>query len=153
MPKNKKPHRENQEFRFFVFFVFLPPPLPAALPPGQNTKKPIKHTKKPGPQVFCFFGVLICNRLVNKYANDPTRQNEKDKDFGDNMAFFGKWLFFLTFFFAFSYIIYKIVEGTPWQSHLHDWMDLIIRWLHIIFGIAWIGASFYFVFLEFYQIK
>ena len=25
-----------------------------------------------------------------------------------------------------------------------DWIDLIVRWIHIIVGIAWIGTSFYF---------
>ena len=29
-----------------------------------------------------------------------------------------------------------------------DWVGLIIRWLHVITGIAWIGSSFYFIFLD-----
>ena len=29
-----------------------------------------------------------------------------------------------------------------------DWLNLLIRWLHVITGIAWIGASFYFVWLD-----
>ncbi len=29
-----------------------------------------------------------------------------------------------------------------------DWLHLILRWLHIIAGIAWIGASFYFIWLN-----
>ena len=29
-----------------------------------------------------------------------------------------------------------------------DWLNLIFRWLHIIAGIAWIGSSFYFIFLD-----
>ena len=28
------------------------------------------------------------------------------------------------------------------------WISLILRWLHVITGIAWIGASFYFVWLD-----
>jgi len=31
---------------------------------------------------------------------------------------------------------------------LIDWSELLIRWLHIIAGIAWIGSSFYFVHLD-----
>ena len=31
---------------------------------------------------------------------------------------------------------------------LLDWLDLIIRWIHIIVGIAWIGTSFYFNWLD-----
>lgn len=33
-------------------------------------------------------------------------------------------------------------------AHLIDWFNLTIRWLHVIVGVAWIGASFYFVWLE-----
>ena len=31
---------------------------------------------------------------------------------------------------------------------LFDWLDLIVRWIHIIVGIAWIGTSFYFNWLD-----
>ncbi|MFG0380742.1 urate hydroxylase PuuD [Pseudomonas sp. zbq_18] len=34
------------------------------------------------------------------------------------------------------------------DAHLTEWLNLGIRWLHMITGIAWIGASFYFVWLE-----
>lgn len=43
---------------------------------------------------------------------------------------------------------YILVEGTPLESHLMEWLNIVIRLMHITFGIAWIGASFYFVFLE-----
>ncbi|MYN04948.1 hypothetical protein GTP41_22900 [Pseudoduganella sp. DS3] len=29
-----------------------------------------------------------------------------------------------------------------------EWLNLLVRWLHLITGIAWIGASFYFVWLD-----
>jgi len=32
--------------------------------------------------------------------------------------------------------------------YLLDWLALLLRWLHLIAGIAWIGASFYFVWLD-----
>src|SRR6478752_3233709 len=43
---------------------------------------------------------------------------------------------------------YILVAGTPLESHLMEWLNIVIRLMHITFGIAWIGASFYFVFLE-----
>lgn len=43
---------------------------------------------------------------------------------------------------------YLMVRGTPWEAHLMEWLNIIIRVMHFTFGIAWIGASFYFVFLE-----
>ena len=33
-------------------------------------------------------------------------------------------------------------------AHLHDWLNLLLRWAHFITGVAWIGASFYFNWLE-----
>ena len=34
------------------------------------------------------------------------------------------------------------------EAYLLDWANLLIRWLHLITGVAWIGASFYFVMLD-----
>ena len=34
------------------------------------------------------------------------------------------------------------------DAYLLDWANLLLRWLHLITGIAWIGSSFYFVFLD-----
>ncbi|MAF87466.1 MAG: hypothetical protein CMK91_06695 [Pseudomonas sp.] len=34
------------------------------------------------------------------------------------------------------------------DAHLTEWLNLSIRWIHMIVGVAWIGASFYFVWLE-----
>jgi uncharacterized membrane protein len=33
-------------------------------------------------------------------------------------------------------------------SHYLDWLHLLLRWLHFTAGVAWIGASFYFNWLE-----
>ncbi len=33
-------------------------------------------------------------------------------------------------------------------AYLSDWLALLIRWIHFIVGVAWIGASFYFNWLE-----
>ena len=34
------------------------------------------------------------------------------------------------------------------EAYLVDWLNLLARWLHFIAGIAWIGASFYFIWLD-----
>lgn len=43
---------------------------------------------------------------------------------------------------------YLLVQGSVLESHFMEWLNIVIRLMHITFGIAWIGASFYFVFLE-----
>jgi len=34
------------------------------------------------------------------------------------------------------------------DAYILDWLNLLLRWLHLITGAAWIGASFYFVLLD-----
>ena len=34
------------------------------------------------------------------------------------------------------------------ENYLLDWANLLLRWAHVITAIAWIGSSFYFVFLD-----
>lgn len=34
------------------------------------------------------------------------------------------------------------------EAYVVEWLSLLVRWLHLIAGIAWIGASFYFIMLD-----
>ena len=34
------------------------------------------------------------------------------------------------------------------EGYIADWLNLLIRWLHLITGAAWIGTSFYFNWLN-----
>ncbi len=34
------------------------------------------------------------------------------------------------------------------EAYVADWLNLLLRWLHFIAGIAWIGSSFYFIWLD-----
>src|ERR1700674_1048359 len=36
-----------------------------------------------------------------------------------------------------------------WGSILTEWASLILRWLHVIAAIGWIGSSFYFIHLDY----
>lgn len=45
-------------------------------------------------------------------------------------------------------LLYGWLRGTVWEGHFMEWLNIVVRVAHITFGIAWIGASFYFVFLE-----
>jgi uncharacterized membrane protein len=44
--------------------------------------------------------------------------------------------------------LFFLVRGSVYEGHVIEWLNIIVRVMHITFGIAWIGASFYFVFLE-----
>ena len=34
------------------------------------------------------------------------------------------------------------------ETYIVDWLNMLARWLHFVAGVAWIGASFYFVMLD-----
>ena len=34
------------------------------------------------------------------------------------------------------------------EAYVIDWLNLLLRWLHFVAGIAWIGSSFYFIWLD-----
>jgi len=43
---------------------------------------------------------------------------------------------------------FRWIIRLPMEIYLLDWLNLLLRWLHFIAGVAWIGASFYFVMLD-----
>ena len=47
-----------------------------------------------------------------------------------------------------GYLVCIAVAGTQMQGYVMEWLNLAVRWTHVIAGIMWIGASFYFIFLE-----
>ena len=34
------------------------------------------------------------------------------------------------------------------EAYIADWLNLLVRWLHFVAGVAWIGSSFYFIWLD-----
>jgi uncharacterized membrane protein len=34
------------------------------------------------------------------------------------------------------------------DPYVNEWLDLLLRWLHVVAGIVWIGSSFYFIALD-----
>jgi uncharacterized membrane protein len=40
------------------------------------------------------------------------------------------------------------LPGQLMEGYIFEWLNILLRWLHVITGIAWIGASFYFVWLD-----
>jgi uncharacterized membrane protein len=41
-----------------------------------------------------------------------------------------------------------MLEASPLLAYALDWANLLLRWVHVIVAIAWIGSSFYFVWLD-----
>jgi uncharacterized membrane protein len=41
-----------------------------------------------------------------------------------------------------------MLDAFPWLNYALDWANLLLRWTHVVVAIAWIGSSFYFVWLD-----
>jgi len=112
----------------------------------------------PGIILLAVFGfVLVMLTIMTYYLRTVLKQYEKDDEAGINVEkkkeeiassrnFVYTALVLVSVSMAGTLYIY--VKGTAWESHLMEWLNIVVRLMHITFGIAWIGASFYFVFLE-----
>jgi uncharacterized membrane protein len=110
-------------------------------------------------------GLLLCTALVvvalvlleemigaeikaNSLGAQKENLHKKLSNFLKNLKTGRKIFIWLMVVFIAGFWIHQSTKGTPWEGHLNEWMNLIVRWTHITFGVAWIGASFYFIFLE-----
>lgn len=101
--------------------------------------------------------VLVMLIVMTYYLHAITKQIEADDEAGldvekkkaeisSSQNFVYTAVVLVSVAMAGAFYIY--VKGTAWEGHLMEWLNIVIRLMHITFGIAWIGASFYFVFLE-----
>lgn len=69
---------------------------------------------------------------------------------GEKISFYQNLVYVLIILVIIALLIClrTAVKGTAMEAHLMEWLNIVVRLMHITFGIAWIGASFYFVFLE-----
>ncbi len=84
---------------------------------------------------------FVLNHLNKVYKKVKTDMDESDNEFKTILIFTP-----LVFFVA--YLSYTIAKQYGVGGHAMEWFNLLVRWTHVIIGIAWIGASFYFIFLE-----
>jgi uncharacterized membrane protein len=93
-----------------------------------------------------FIGISALTYALQKITNIYRTQEGKEEK-----AALLQGLVYTLLVLAIMYVLgllYFAVAGSAWESHLMEWLNIVIRLLHVTFGIAWIGASFYFVFLE-----
>jgi len=108
--------------------------------------------------LLCVLGfVLVMLTIMTYYLRSVARQYEADDEAGidvekkkEEIASSQNFVYTALILVSVAMVaaLYMYVKGSPWESHLMEWMNIVTRLMHITFGIAWIGASFYFVFLE-----
>jgi uncharacterized membrane protein len=84
---------------------------------------------------------VVCSRAYLSLSESNSEMKSEIKTYRNVFSFF-------TFLVPLIYIAYFFTAKYHLESHVLEWLNLIVRWAHVVFGIAWIGASFYFIFLE-----
>lgn len=94
--------------------------------------------------------VVLVILIIMTYRVRAIIRKQTDGDRLERQGMIQNWLYAAIIFTIIAIIasIYFMVKGTVYEGHLMEWLNIAVRVMHITFGIAWIGASFYFVFLE-----
>jgi uncharacterized membrane protein len=94
--------------------------------------------------------ILVMLIVMTYRIHAISKKNEGDDQYHAKTELIQGWVYAAIVFSILAIIasIYFMVKGTPYEGHLMEWLNIVVRVMHITFGIAWIGASFYFVFLE-----
>ena len=89
--------------------------------------------------------LIIMTYRIHALTKKQTIEEQQEKS-----GIIQNWIYAAIVFTVIAIIasIYFMVKGTVYEGHLMEWLNIVVRVMHITFGIAWIGASFYFVFLE-----
>ena len=99
--------------------------------------------------LILFSGILLMLIFMTyrMHAVHVNVEAEKEKE---RSTLIQGWIYAAIVFTIIAIIasIYFLARGTVYEGHLTEWLNIVVRVMHITFGIAWIGASFYFVFLE-----
>lgn len=88
--------------------------------------------------------------IVMTYYIHSINKKQSNEDELERSGMIQNWIYAAIVFTIIAIIasIYFMVRGTVYEGHLMEWLNIAVRIMHFTFGIAWIGASFYFVFLE-----
>ena len=100
--------------------------------------------------LILFFLILVVLIVMTYRVREVENRRSKIENDIDRLSWIQGSLYAAILFTIIVIIacVYFLVKGTPYEGHLMEWLNIVVRVMHITFGIAWIGASFYFVFLE-----
>lgn len=104
----------------------------------------------PAILIILFSFILVMLIIMTYRIHSLAKRNAEDENQYERTGMIQNWIYAAIVLSIIAIIasIYFVVKGTVYEGHLMEWLNIIVRVMHITFGIAWIGASFYFVFLE-----
>lgn len=97
------------------------------------------------------FTLILIMFIIMSYRMRAVLKNESlNEDTRERTEATRNWIYAGIVFIVIAMIasLFVIARDTAYEGHIHEWLNIIVRVMHFTFGIAWIGASFYFVFLE-----
>ncbi len=94
--------------------------------------------------------LILVTLIIMTYRIHAITKKQTDEEQAEKTGLIQSWIYAAIIFTIIAIIasIYFMVKGTLYEGHLMEWLNIVVRVMHVTFGIAWIGASFYFVFLE-----
>ncbi len=104
--------------------------------------------------ILLFFSIYLILKNVHKGITQKVTETENEVQqrlqnmLRDEVRDIMNIVLYLSFAFLILFAAYRYAIYSGLGAHVHEWLNLLVRWAHILFGIAWIGASFYFIFLE-----
>ena len=93
------------------------------------------------------FRTIEKERKELEAADEDKAKHDKSKE---KMSTLYSYVYTLIIISVITFLLltWSLLKGTIYEGHFMEWLNIIVRLMHITFGIAWIGASFYFVWLE-----
>jgi uncharacterized membrane protein len=94
--------------------------------------------------------ILVMLVMMTYRLRTISHKHTDDESYHERTGLVQGWIYTAIIFIIVVIIasIWFMVKGSPYEGHLMEWLNIVVRVMHITFGIAWIGASFYFVWLE-----
>jgi len=94
--------------------------------------------------------IILVTLIIMTYRLHAIIKKQPDEEQAEKTGLIQNWIYAAIIFTIIAIIasIYWMVKETVYEGHLMEWLNIVVRVMHVTFGIAWIGASFYFVFLE-----
>lgn len=104
---------------------------------------------------FLMLFLSACSLAVAIILNNLVRVIEKSnsskilsEESAESIVNYKNLFFIFACSLFFIYFGYRMVVSAGLEAHVQEWLNLVVRWAHVVLGISWIGASFYFIFLE-----
>ena len=100
--------------------------------------------------LLILFSAILVMLVIMSHRIHAIVRTASSEESNDRIGLIQNWIYASIVFTIIAMIasVYFLVKGTVYEGHVIEWLNIVVRVMHITFGIAWIGASFYFVFLE-----